>query len=97
VAEEIKSDPTDEQIFGGRAWPNTTTIAECVASVSVVFPRHLLLWVARMREKDFDGATNECSNLRRIVARVEAYQRMVQRRGPAKGEKPDETNPGSAR
>jgi hypothetical protein len=87
--------PEQPTLSARREWQRDTSIAEVVVFVSKEFPTHLLLWVARMREKDFTGAAAECSQLRRIAARVEAYQRMVQRRGPEGEKNTRENNPGS--
>jgi hypothetical protein len=91
---ELPEQPT---LADRREWPCDTSIAEVVCFVSREFATHLLLWVARMREKDFTGAAAECSNLRRITARVEAFQRMIQRRGPAQEKPNDESYPRSSR
>jgi len=84
--------PPDPSVTDARAWPPDTSVSEVAKFASDAFGTHLLLWVARMREKQYAEAYRECQNLRRVVMRMEAYQRMLLRRGLEREKKPNETD-----
>jgi hypothetical protein len=92
MPENDSAAPAEPSVSDVREWVPDATIGEVVEFASKWFPTHLLLWVARMREKEYQNAYQECRQMHRVVSRIEAYLRMVQRRGPKPEKKPDETD-----